>query len=72
MKKGSNFDTIPVFNESIIKEWWDIHWIEPAEFRKALGAEFYEMTPFDEEVAKALGKSYMDLTARFANSKPQS
>jgi hypothetical protein len=55
-KKGLNFNTLPVFDEYIIKEWWDLHWIEPEEFGKALGAEFYGISPFDEEVAKALGK----------------
>ena len=54
-KKGSNFDTIPVFDEYIIKERWDLHWIEPEKYGTAPGARYHGMSPFDEEVAKALG-----------------
>ena len=72
LKKRSNFDTIPVFNGYIIKEQWDLHWIEPEKYGKAQGARYYGMSPFDEEVVKALGKSYVDLTAHFANSERQS
>ena len=71
-KKGSFFDTIPVFDEYIIKERWDLHWTEPEEYGKTRGAACFGMSPFDEEVAKALGKSYVHLTAQFANSEPQS
>ena len=52
--------TIPVFDKYFIKEWWDHHWIEPEEPRKAQGAEFYGKSLFEKEVVKALDKSYVD------------
>ena len=55
-KRGSNFDTLLTFNEYIIKEWWDLHWVESSKLGKVTGAEYLGHSPFDEDVADALSK----------------
>ena len=55
-KRGSNFDTLPTFDEYIIKERWDLHWVELSKLGKFTGAEYLGRSPFDEDVADALSK----------------
>ena len=55
-KRGSKFDTLPTFDEYIIKERWDLHWVELSELGKFTGAEYLGRSPFDEDVADALSK----------------
>jgi hypothetical protein len=55
-KRGPNFNTLPTFDEYIIKERWDLHWVPLSELGKLTGAEFLGCSPFDEEVVDALGK----------------
>ena len=56
--KGHEFDTISTFDEYIIKERWDLHWVDPSEMAKYKGASFLGRSPFDDDVMKALGKFF--------------
>jgi len=44
-KRGSNFDTLPTFDEYIVKEWWDLHWVELSKLGKFTGAEYLGRRP---------------------------
>jgi hypothetical protein len=57
--RGSQFQTLPTFDEYIIKERWDLHWVDPADMilGRTRGVEFLGRSPFDDDVVNALGKN---------------
>jgi hypothetical protein len=57
--QGSQFHTLPTFDEYIIKERWDLHWIDPADMilGRTQGIQFLGRSPFDSDVVNALGKN---------------
>jgi hypothetical protein len=59
--QGMQFDKIPTFDEYIIKERWDLHWVDPADMILGTtpGVEFLGRSPFDEDVEEALGKIFI-------------
>jgi hypothetical protein len=57
--QGSQFEVLPTFDEYIIKERWDLHWVDPAELVGTVeGVEFLGQSPFVEDVADALRKLF--------------
>jgi hypothetical protein len=53
--QGMQFDTLPTFDEYIIKERWDLHWVDPADMVLGTtpGIEFLGHSPFDQDVVEA-------------------
>jgi hypothetical protein len=54
--KGREFGMLPTFDEFIIKERWDLHWVALADLPKMEQAEHLGSDPFSTETVAALSK----------------
>jgi hypothetical protein len=63
--QGMEFNTLRTFDEYIIKERWDLHWVDPADMVSGTtpGVEFLGRSPFDVDVEEALGNIFVSIVS---------